>query len=92
LAELVSERWPEAELLRVGPREPPPRVDARPLVVVVHDAGRHAWQQPIADVADAVVIETGLPSWRPERPAGFIATHGAGRAGVEAALELLAGG
>jgi len=92
LAELVSERWPGAEVRRIGPHEPPPQPAAnRPLVVVLQNAARQPWQQPIADVPDAVVIETGIPAWRPERAAGFVATHGAGRASLEAALELLAG-
>jgi beta-N-acetylhexosaminidase len=92
LAELVSARWPGADLVRVGPQEPPPAsAKDRPLVVVVQNAAQNAWQQPIADVPDAVVIESGIPAWRPERAAGFVATHGAGRASLEAALELLAG-
>src|SRR5215211_1070655 len=87
LAELVSERWPGAEIVRVGPQEPPPRTASdRPLVVVLQNAARHEWQQPIADVPDAVVIETGIPAWRPERPAGFVAAGGAGRANLEAAF------
>jgi beta-N-acetylhexosaminidase len=90
LAELVEQRWPEAELVRVGPEEPAPDVAGRPLVVVLQDAARHAWQQAIANVPEAVVIETGVPAWRPEQSAGFVATHGAGRASLEAALELLA--
>jgi len=93
LAELVSERWPGAEILRVGPHEPPPDTASdRPLVVILQNAARHEWQQPIADVPDAVVIETGIPTWRPERPAGFVATHGASRANLEAAFDLLARG
>ena len=90
LAELVWERWPDAEVVRIGPDDPPPEPSPRPLVVVLQDAARHRWQQPIADVADAVVIETGVPAWRPERPAGFVATHGAGRVSLEAALDLIA--
>jgi beta-N-acetylhexosaminidase len=91
LRELVHEQWPDSELVRLGPGEPPPDTAGRQLVVVVQDAARHPWQQPIAEAADAVVIETGVPAWRPGRPVGFVATHGAGRASLEAALELLAG-
>jgi beta-N-acetylhexosaminidase len=90
LAELVSERWPGAELRSVGPHEPPPEVTGRPLVVVLQNAARHSWQREIADVPGAVVIETGVPVWRPERPAGFVATHGAGRVSLEAALDVIA--
>jgi beta-N-acetylhexosaminidase len=89
--ELVSEQWPEAEVVRVGPGESPPDAAGRPLVVVLQDAARHAWQQPIANTSNAVVIETGVPAWRPDRPAGFVATHGAGRASLEAAFALVAG-
>jgi beta-N-acetylhexosaminidase len=91
LGELVRQRWPEAEHVRVGPGEPPPHPEGRPLVVVLQDGGRHPWQQRIACAPGAVVVETGLPSWRPERPAGFLATHGAARASLEAALDRIAG-
>jgi beta-N-acetylhexosaminidase len=60
----------------------------RRVVVVARDAGRHAWQeQTVATAAalrpDLIVVETGLPSARPDAGA-FIATHGAGRANFEA--------
>jgi beta-N-acetylhexosaminidase len=91
LGELARRRWPEAEVVRVGPGEQPPEPNGRPLVVVVQDGARHHWQRRIASAPGAVVIETGLPAWRPEQAAGFLATHGAGRASLEAALDLLAG-
>ena len=40
---------------------------------------------------DAIVVETGLPLWRPEAASAYIATHGAGRANLEAAAERLRG-
>jgi beta-N-acetylhexosaminidase len=97
LAELVRRRWPSAELLRLGPDDPVPAAGPRPLVVVVQNGGRHAWQRQMTETLaagrpDAVVVETGLPNWRPEGVAGVVITHGAGRASLEAALELLAGG
>jgi beta-N-acetylhexosaminidase len=60
----------------------------RRLVVVARDTGRHAWQeQTVAEAAalrpDLVVIETGIPSGRPDAGT-FIATLGAGRANLEA--------
>jgi beta-N-acetylhexosaminidase len=91
LGELVHRRWRDAELVRVGPDGLAPDANGRPLVVVLQDGARHPWQQRIASLPDAVVIETGLPAWRPERPAAFVATHGGGRASLEAALDLLAG-
>jgi beta-N-acetylhexosaminidase len=69
------------------------RHDGRRLVVVARDAGRHAWQeQALAEAAalrpDLVVVETGLPSGRPESwPTIF--TFGAGRANLEAAAAVL---
>ena len=64
-----------------------PHPDRR-LVVVARDAGRHAWQaETIAEATrlrrDLVVVETGIPSGRPDAGA-FIATFGAGRANLEA--------
>jgi beta-N-acetylhexosaminidase len=64
------------------------------VVLVLRDAGRHAWQQRIAEELlalrpDSILVETGLPGWAPSRPAATVATHGAGRASLDAAAELL---
>jgi beta-N-acetylhexosaminidase len=61
---------------------------ARPLVLVLRDAHRHAWQRELV-VAGAVVVETGVPVWRPPESRAFVATHGAGRANLAAAAEAL---
>jgi beta-N-acetylhexosaminidase len=66
----------------------------RQLVLVVRDAHRHAWEQKAAEALlasadDAVVVEVGIPLWRPEGAAGYLATHGAGRANLLAAAERL---
>lgn len=58
-------------------------------VYVVRDAHRHAWMRDAVDVDGAVVIETGLPVWRPTRARGYVATHGGGRASLEAARDAL---
>jgi beta-N-acetylhexosaminidase len=68
----------------------------RQLVIVVRDAHRHDWEREaaealIATAPDAVVVELGLPVWRPPDAAGYVATFGAGRVNLEAAAELLAG-
>jgi beta-N-acetylhexosaminidase len=68
--------------------EPVPPAD----VFVVRDAHRHPWMQRAADVPGAVVIETGLPVWRPRESRGYLATNGGSRASYEAARELLAPG
>lgn len=66
--------------------EPVPTAD----VFVVRDAHRHPWMQAAADVPGAVVVETGLPVWRPAAARGHIATYGGSRASYEAVAELLA--
>ena len=62
--------------------------EGRRVIVVTRDAARHAWQeQTVAEAAalrpDLIVVETGLPSGRPDAGT-FIATYGAGRANLEA--------
>jgi len=70
--------------------------DGRQLVLVLRDAHRHAWERELAERLgedrDAVVVETGIPVWRPSRSAGFVATHGSGRVNFEAAAERLRAG
>ncbi|MEU9835382.1 glycoside hydrolase family 3 N-terminal domain-containing protein [Streptosporangium sp. NPDC048047] len=68
----------------------------RPLVAVVRDAHRHAWQTAVlehllAARPDAVVVEMGLPDRR-DLGAVHLATYGAARVCGQAAAELLAGG
>ena len=66
--------------------EPVPRAD----VYVVRDAHRHAWMRQAVDVDGAIVVETGLPVWRPEHARGYIAAYGAGEAALTAVREVLA--
>ncbi len=71
-------------------------LDGRQLVVLVRDAHRHAWQREtadrlLADADDAIVVEVGLPHWRPESARGYVATFGAARVNLEAAAEILSG-
>jgi beta-N-acetylhexosaminidase len=95
---------PAVSLRRVSTGEPAASLDAsiaallaeaagRSLVIVVRDAHRYP---AAADVAsrilaarpDAVVVEMGLPVWRP--PAGlYLATFGAARTSSRAAAEVL---
>jgi beta-N-acetylhexosaminidase len=67
-------------------REGEPVPDAE--VYVVRDVHRHAWMQA-ADREGAVIVETGLPVWRPRRARGYVATYGGGRAALDAAAEVL---
>ena len=68
-----------AQVVREG--EPVPAAD----VFVIRDAHRHPWMRQTADVPGVIVIETGLPVWRPARARGYVATYGGGRASLEAA-------
>jgi beta-N-acetylhexosaminidase len=91
LGELLRARVQGVDVLRVTERE---RLDVdrdRPLVVVVRDAHRYEWEREAVErLSPAVVVETGLPLWRPAN-GGYVATYGGGRANLEAAADLLAG-
>lgn len=73
-----------ATVIREG--EPVPEAD----VFVVRDAHRHAWMRDAADVPGAVVVETGLPVWRPVQARGYVATLGGSRVSLEAAAAVIA--
>ncbi|MFF4617463.1 glycoside hydrolase family 3 protein [Nonomuraea jabiensis] len=68
---------------------------ARPLVIVVRDVHRHAWQEQalrhlLSARPDAVVVEMGLPE-RSDLGAVHIATYGSARVCGQAAAEVLTG-
>ena len=102
---LVVELWPEAsiaageaqhglgellgaETMRLREGEALPGTDGRPLVLVLRDAHRHAWQRELVP-ADAVVVETGVPVWRPPASRAYVTSFGAGRANLAAVAEAL---
>jgi beta-N-acetylhexosaminidase len=58
-------------------------------VYVVRDVHRHSWMEAV-DRPDAVVVEVGLPVWRPSAARAYVTTLGAGRASLEAVEALLA--
>ena len=65
-------------------------------MIVLRDAHRHEWARRKAEelleaAPDAIVLETGIPLWRPRKAVGYIATHGSGRVNLEAAAEVLRG-
>jgi beta-N-acetylhexosaminidase len=69
------------------------RAAGRPLVVVVRDAHRHPAARAVTTALlaarpDAVVVEMGLPVWRPAS-GGYVATYGAARPNGQAAAEAL---
>jgi beta-N-acetylhexosaminidase len=79
----------------VGSAEALSALDDRDVVVVVRDAHRHAWMRDATDrllarVPRAVVVEVGLPHWRPAGAGGYVATYGGGRVNFEAAVARLA--
>jgi len=89
---------PGAEIVRLVDADVAPVLDVRDgrqLVVLMRDAHRHGWQRAAVerllapDDDDAVVIETGLPHWRPDSLGTYVATFGAARVNVEAAAERL---
>jgi beta-N-acetylhexosaminidase len=68
--------------------------EGRPLVLVIRDAARHAWQREAASDLielrpDAVVVETGLPGWTANGVTAYIETFGSGRVNLAAAADLL---
>jgi hypothetical protein len=58
-------------------------------VYVVRDAHRHPWMRRAADVPGVIVVETGLPVWRPMLARGYLATYGGGRVSLAAAGRVL---
>ncbi|MGP3957229.1 glycoside hydrolase family 3 protein [Nonomuraea sp. 3N208] len=97
----VSPWLPEGEVIRVTPAEAVAdrlleRARDRSLVVVVKDAHRYADSRALVSTLvaarpDTIVIEMGLPIWRPGS-AAYLATYGAARANTRAAMELLTNG
>ncbi|MBO3746518.1 glycoside hydrolase family 3 protein [Streptosporangiaceae bacterium NEAU-GS5] len=94
----VAPWLPGAEVVRVKPDEADApallhRAAGRSLIIVVKDAHRYPRSQTLVrellgSRPDAVVVEMGLPVWRPDA-AAYIATYGAARANTQAAMELL---
>jgi beta-glucosidase-like glycosyl hydrolase len=69
------------------------RAIGRSLVIVVRDAHRYPGHRALVSALltarpDAVLVEMGLPVWRPEG-AAHVATYGATRANARAAAEIL---
>jgi beta-N-acetylhexosaminidase len=92
LGDLLATRLPDTRVAR----DLTTAGDAQ-LVLVLQDAHRHEWQREaattlVAAAPDAIVIEVGLPVWRPGGAVGYIATHGAAKVNVEAAVDRLVSG
>jgi beta-glucosidase-like glycosyl hydrolase len=70
------------------------RAADRPLVVVVRDVHRYPAHRDLVSVLlsarpDAVLVEMGLPVWRPGNASAYVATYGATRANARAAAEVI---
>ena len=89
----LASRLPGAERVVLHEGSPTPSLDGRRLVVVLRDAHLHEWQRQLAEAllerAGGVVVETGVPLWRPPRAIAYIATHGAARVNLDSAAERL---
>jgi beta-N-acetylhexosaminidase len=60
------------------------------LVLVVRDAHRHpSMRERVEAHPEAIVVETGVPYWRPVTARGYVATYGGSRASLEAVADLL---
>lgn len=92
LGDALAARLPNTRVTH----DPAVASDDGQLVVVLQDAHRHEWQREattklLAAAPDAIVVEVGLPVWRPDGAAGYVATHGAARVNIEAAVDRLVG-
>ncbi|RVX47250.1 beta-N-acetylhexosaminidase [Nonomuraea polychroma] len=88
----LTRRLPDTAMLRLEPDGKLPPFDDRPVVLVVHDAARHAWVREIVAKAvaarpDVIVVDTGIPG--PPVGAAHVATHGISRVSAQAAAEWL---
>jgi beta-N-acetylhexosaminidase len=89
----LASRLPGAEQVVLRECSEAPPLNDRRLVVVLRSAHLHEWQRRLAarllEQAPGVVVETGVPVWRPSEAAAYIATYGAARVNLDAAAERL---
>ena len=92
LGTAIRNRVPDTDVIVLNEGSEPLAVpEGRPLVLVLRDAARHEWQQRAATaLAPTVIVEIGLPGWRPDGVSAWIETNGAGRVNLEAAAEVIA--
>jgi beta-N-acetylhexosaminidase len=95
LGDALRARLPSTDVVQLqqAPSDPA-AVDGSQLVIVVRDAHRHPWEREAVEAlleqsGDAIVVETGIPLWRPPAAAGYVVTHGSARVNLEAAAEQL---
>ncbi|MGP4095591.1 glycoside hydrolase family 3 N-terminal domain-containing protein [Nonomuraea sp. KM90] len=83
---------PDTARVQMEPEGELPAFDDRPVVLVVHDAARHAWvrdtvARALAIRPDVIVVDTGIPA--PPEGVTHVATHGVSRVSAVAAAEWL---
>jgi beta-N-acetylhexosaminidase len=90
LGRLLANRGPETASLVVRDGEAFETTTSQ-VVVVVRDAHRHPWMREVVERlgSDVVVVEVGLPLWRPSTARGYAATYGGSRASYEALADRL---
>jgi beta-N-acetylhexosaminidase len=95
LTAALAELLPGTARARLAEEGELPPFDDRPVVLVVHDAARHAWvrervAQAVRVRPDVIVVDTGVPADPPAGPhATHVATHGVSRVSARAAAEWL---
>jgi beta-N-acetylhexosaminidase len=95
--ETLRELLPGAGLVRIREHDAASlEPGAGQLVVVAKDAHRHDWQRATAESLlrgsdDAILVEVGVPEWRPNGDSAFVATYGGARVNLEAAAAALRG-
>jgi beta-N-acetylhexosaminidase len=78
-----------AETEASGDRVGAPAAPGRP-VVVVRDAHRHPWMRELAgSLSPSLVVEVGVPLWRPPGNVPYAATYGGGRVSFEVLADRL---
>jgi beta-N-acetylhexosaminidase len=93
--EWLRRALPGADVVRLSEgHADAPAANGRQLLIVARDAHRHPWQRSaveelLAESEDAILLEVGIPQWRPTGAAAYLATYGAARVNLEAAAELL---
>jgi beta-N-acetylhexosaminidase len=90
LGQLLAQRRPETVSFVVRDGEAF-ETTARQVVVVVRDAHRHPWMREVVERlgSDVIVVELGLPLWRPPAARGYAVTYGGSRVSYEVLADRL---
>jgi beta-N-acetylhexosaminidase len=90
LGQLLAQRRPETVSFVVRDGEAF-ETTARQVVVVVRDAHRHPWMREVVERlgSDVIVVELGLPLWRPPAVRGYAVTYGGSRVSYEVLADRL---